>query len=120
MSITSYKSRLILRVLWHSDFARGQALARHIYSCFCRDAERPAARGLGIPVYLHSGSTSDASIQPVSQALDDALSTVVVGLIDNSIRADETWIAALRTLDKEIANSARRHLLLPVMCEARV
>lgn len=120
MSITSYKPRLILRVLWHSDFARGQDLARHIYSCFCRDAERPAARGLGIPVYLHSGSTSDAAIQPVSQALDDAESTVIVGLIDNSIRADETWIDALRALDKEIANSARRHLLLPVMCEDKV
>ena len=57
MAKIPFKPRLVLRVLWNTEFSTGKDLARHIYSRLCRDGERPASRGIGIPVYFHSGTT---------------------------------------------------------------
>src|SRR5689334_2698592 len=120
MGTGSYRPRLILRVIWHAEFARGEELARHVYSRLCRDAERPASRGLGIPVYFHSGlSPADARL-PEAIELADAESTVVVALLDTNVRADDEWTETLRNIDNEIAESGKRHLFVPVACENNV
>ena len=116
----SYRPRLILRLIWHAEFAGGQELARHVYSRLCRDAERPASRGLGIPVYFHNGlSPADARL-PDAIELADAESTVVIALLDTNVRADLEWTESLRNIDDGIAQSGKRHLFVPVACESNV
>ena len=68
----AFKPRLVLRIVWCTDFDSGGDLARRIYSRMCRDVERPASRGLGIPVYFHSGLTPAAAGLPDSLELDAA------------------------------------------------
>lgn len=120
MSISLFKPRLVLRVLWNTEFSAGTELVRHIYSRLCRDVERPASRGVGIPVYFHSGLTPVQAKLPAALEIDAADSTVVVPLIDTSIRADQSWRECIRDLEMRIAGHGRRHLFLPVACEDRV
>jgi hypothetical protein len=110
----------VLRIVWNADFSAGGDLARQIYSRLCRDVERPSSRGLGIPVYFHAGATPAASRLPEILDLDAAQTTVVVTLIDTSIRADQAWRDCIRDIETRIAGTGRRHLFLPVACEDRV
>lgn len=114
------KSRLIIRIIWNSEFTTGSILARHVYSRLCRDVERPASRGLGIPVYFHSGPTPAQARLPESLDVDSAESTVVVVLLDTSIRAQGAWRDCIRTIESQFASFTRRHLFLPVACEDKV
>jgi hypothetical protein len=116
MPITSYRPRLILRIIWNPDFSSGADFARHIYSRLCRDVERPASRGLGIPVYFHSGSTPVEAGLPAVLDLDAADSTVVVPLLDTSIRASQRWRDAVRQIEHQL-DGQKRHVFLPVACE---
>lgn len=115
-----FKPRLLLRVLWNTEFSAGKDLARHIYSRLCRDAERPASRGLGIPVYFHAGSTPDEAKLPGDLALEAAESTVVIALLDTSIRAHQAWRDCVRAVESEVAQKGKRHLFLPIACEDKV
>jgi len=115
-----FKPRLVLRVVWNTEFSTGKDLARHVYSRLCRDAERPASRGLGIPVYFHSGSTPVEAKLPDALALDAAETTVVITLLDTSIRADQAWRECVQNVEKQIAAQSRRHLFLPIACEDKV
>jgi hypothetical protein len=116
----AFKPRVVLRVVWSSDFASGDDLARHVYSRLCRDVERPASRGLGIPVYFHSGLTPSSAGLLGSLDLDAAESTVVIALLDNSIRGSEEWRDCVREVESRMTTSGKRHLFLPIACEDRV
>src|SRR6266849_4261154 len=103
MPVSLFKPRLVIRVLWNTEFSDATELARHVYSRLCRDVERPASRGIGIPVYFHSGRTPAGAKLPDALEIDAADSTVVVPLIDTSIRADQSWRECIRNLEKQIA-----------------
>src|ERR1700719_2265784 len=120
MSITPFKPRLVLRVIWTAEFPNGSDFARHIYSRLCRDSERPSSRGLGIPIYFHTGATPAAANLPDALDLDAAETTVVVVLIDTSIRADQPWRDCVRGIETRIEATDRRHLFLPIACEDKV
>lgn len=115
-----FKPRLVLRIVWNADFGDGEELARTIYSRMCRDVERPASRGLGIPVYFHSGLSPAAAGLPASFELDAADSTVIVTLLDNSIRGNQEWRDSIKAIEVEIVGSGKHHLFLPIACEDRV
>jgi hypothetical protein len=83
----------------------------------CRDVERPASRGLGIPVYFHSGLTPTTAGLPDSLDLDAAEASVVVTFLDNSVRGNQEWRDCVRAIESRIAGSGRRHLFLPIACE---
>jgi hypothetical protein len=116
----SYKPRLLLRTIWNNEFSSGKEFAHQLYSRLCRDAERPASRGIGIPVYFHTGATPAEARLPDALELDAAESTVVIALIDTSIRADLAWRECVRSIEKQVAAVGKRHLFLPIACEDRV
>jgi hypothetical protein len=120
MPTIPFKPRLLLRVIWTSEFPVGGEFARHIYSRFCRDSERPSSRGIGIPVYFHTGTTPSSAGLPDALDLDAAESTAVIVLIDTSIRADSAWRDCVRDIESRIAATGKRHLFLPVACEDKV
>jgi hypothetical protein len=120
VSTAPFRARLVLRVAWSSEFANGGDFARHIYSRLCRNTEAPAARGLGIPVYFHSGSTPAAAKLPGALDLEAAKTTVIVVLIDTSIRADPAWRDCVRDIERQLAGTGKRHLFLPIACDDKV
>ena len=120
MPTIPFKPRLVLRVIWTAEFPAGSEFARRIYSRLCRDSERPSSRGLGIPVYFHTGPTPAAANLPDALDLDAAETTVVVVLIDTSIRADQPWRDCVRGIEGHVAGTGRRHLFLPIACEDKV
>lgn len=115
-----FKPRLTVRIVWNSEFTTGNSFARHVYSRLCRDVERPASRGLGIPVYFHSGPTPDGTRLPDSLDPDSAESTAVVALLDTSIRADHAWRECIQAIETQLAGFGKRHLFLPIACEDKV
>jgi hypothetical protein len=71
-------------------------------------------------VYFHSGETPIAAGLPDSLDLEQAESTVVVALLDDSIRGDSQWRNCIKELETRLAGSNNRHLFLPIACEDRV
>src|SRR5437016_4248428 len=110
MSKAPFKPRLVVRIIWNTEFSTAKDFARHIYGRLCRDAERPASRGLAIPVYFHSSATPAQANLPDILALDAADSTVVVALLDTSIRADQKWRDAIRAIEGTVAAKGKHHL----------
>jgi hypothetical protein len=115
-----YKPRLLLRILWNNEFSRGKELAHHLYYRLCRDAERPASRGIGMPVYFHTGSTPLDAKLPDALHLDAARSTVVIVLVDTSVRGDPAWRECIKAIEKQVVTAGKRHLFLPIACEDKV
>ena len=116
-----FKPRLILRIVWSADFDGGADLTRRVSSRMCRDTERPASRGLGVPVYFHFGDVPAATGLPGSLELDAAETTVIIVLLDGSIRGNQEWRDCIRrAIESEVAGSGRHHLFLPIACEDRV
>ena len=120
MPIVPFKPRLVLRVVWNVEFSSGSEFARYVYSRTCRDVERPASRGLAIPVYFHSGATPIEAKLPDSLDLDAAESTVVIVFLDNSIRGNQGWRECVKQIEARITGFGKRHLFLPIACEDRV
>ena len=120
MPIALFKPRLVLRIVWNAEFPDGSEFARHIYSRLCRAVERPSTRGLGIPVYFHVAATPADAKLPNVLDLDAAESTVVIVLLDTSIRADHSWRDCVKGMERDLAGKGKRHLFLPIACEDKV
>lgn len=120
MPINPFIPRLVLRIVWNTEFSTGKELARDLYSRLCRDAERPASRGIGIPVYFHSGSTPAKANLPAALDFQSAETTVVIVLLDSSIRADQLWRECVRSIEAQVGSYGKRHLFVPVACEDKV
>ena len=123
MPIMSFKPRLVLRVIWNAEFSTlGKELARNVYSRLCRDVERPAFPRPrdATRLFPFGFNTPPRQSLPDALALDTAETTVVVVLLDTSIRADQAWRECVRNIEKQIAVQGRRHLFLPIACEDKV
>ena len=110
-----FKPRLILRIVWSADFDGGADLARHIYSRLCRDTERPASRGLGVPVYFHFGDVPAATGLPGSLELDAAETTVIIVLLDEA-SGGNAGMEGLRQSDRVRSRWFRQASSVPPDC----
>ena len=119
MPMTPYKPRLVLHVIWSASFPLGDVLANHIYSRLCRDISHPVSRGIGIPIYFHTGATPAAAGLPDGIMPDTAQSSVVITLVDDSIRGNDEWILCVDALAAKIETAGHSHLFLPVACDDR-
>ena len=108
----AYRPELVVYVVWHPDFAAGREFAALVYDQLTRDATEPLARGLGIPVYLRTAFTGDATPAPVP--FDQAQHTVVVLLVDDTmmLARDDGWEQYAETLVQGAKSGA--HRLIPV------
>jgi hypothetical protein len=57
---------------------------------------------------------------PDSLDLDAAESTIVVALLDNSIRGNPQWRDCVKAMEARVTGFGKRHLFLPIACEDRV
>ncbi len=71
-------------------------------------------------MYFHSGVTPAAAGLPGSLDLEAAQTTVVVLLVDTSVRADQAWRDSVSDIGSRVAAAGRRHLFLPIACDEKV
>lgn len=116
---TPYRSRLVLHVVWSAAYPLGNDLANHVYSRLCRDIKHPVSRGIGIPIYFHTGATPASVGLPDGIEPGTAQSSVIIPLVDDSIRGNDEWIACIDALGAKIEAAGHSHLFLPVACDDR-
>jgi SLOG cluster2/TIR domain len=112
----TYQQQLAVYVVHHPRFEPGAKLALRLYDHLTRDSSQKLARGIGIPVYLRSTPWSPDSEAPRPIPLDQALHTVVIALVDETmvLRRNEGWNRYLADLHAQTAQAPDRHRLLPV------
>ena len=110
--VKMYRPEMIVYVVFHPDFAAGREFAGFVYDQLTRDSNEPLARGLGIPVYLRTASSSDELPEPIP--FDQAEHTVVALLVDDCmmLARDDGWEQYADTLVNGANTGA--HRLIPV------
>ncbi len=113
-----YRPRLVIYVVWHPGFERGQAIAEAIYTQFSRDPERPYMRALGIPVFYRSAVSSADQSLPAPIPVDEARHTAIITLVDAKMVLTPGWAEYVETLWRQVSGSSERHRLYPVAMSA--
>lgn len=110
---SEYHARLMIYVVWHPAFARGQELSESIYAHFSRDPGRTNARGLGIPVFFRSAAVMKGKAPPPI-AVDAAQHTAIIVLVDPEMVIAEGWDRYVEELWHQTGAAPERHRLFPV------
>lgn len=87
---TYYKSPLTIYVVWHPRNEIGLVIGESIYKAFCRDAESPLMRALGIPVQFRFVQGDGAST-PIAIPFEESDHNAVVLLADDELFEDDSW-----------------------------
>jgi hypothetical protein len=85
-----YKSPLTIYVVWHPRNELGLTIGEAIYKAFCRDAESPLMRALGIPVQFRF-VPGDGTATPKSISYEESDHNAVVLLADDELFEDDNW-----------------------------
>jgi hypothetical protein len=97
-----YKAPLSIQVVWHPDFADGQAYAKLIYEAFRRPLDQPLQRGTGIEVFVGKECAAGGG------------HFAFVILVEENLVTDAAWTPYLQQLQAQIDTAPNRHLLVPV------
>jgi len=108
-----YQPRLLIYVVWHPAFKRGQEVAESVYAHFSRDPEQTNARGLGIPVFFRSAAAAQGKV-PSPIAVDAAQHTAIIVLVDPEMVVTEGWDKYVEELWRRAGAAPDRHRLFPV------
>lgn len=108
--MTDFKSPLTIYVVWHPGFTDGIQYANLIYKTFCRDANNPLARNIGIPVYFRSATGPGESV-PIPIAFEESDKNAVVLLIDDTLFNDLEWDKYVQSL---LAGLSETNRIYPV------
>jgi hypothetical protein len=109
-----YQPRLLIYVVWHAKFERGQKLSENIYAHFSRDPARPNARGIGIPVFFRSAAGDGGKASPPPIAVDAAQHTAIIVLVDPQMVIADGWDKYVDDLWNQVGVTPDRHRLFPV------
>jgi hypothetical protein len=69
---------LTIHVVWHPESASAAALAYATFRIFCADPDTPGSRGLGIPVWFHTGLAGNDAPPPAIDTAGARRNTVIV------------------------------------------
>jgi hypothetical protein len=109
---SDYQPRLLIYVVWHPKFERGQKLAESIYAHLSRDPERTNARGIGIPIFFRSAADGGKAPPPI--VVDAAQHTAIIVLVDPEMVIAEGWDKYVEGLWNQAGAAPDRHRLFPV------
>ncbi len=104
--MTAFKSPLTVYVVWHPDFADGIRYANLIYKTFCRDADNPLARNIGIPVHYRSATAPGQDI-PIPIPCEESDKNAIVLLIDDLMFNDNSWDVYVQSLLNSLSKTTR-------------
>lgn len=83
------KVPLVVYVLWHSNFEEGYSYASEIYTNLTRDIEKPASRGIGIPVLFPCKEKEFEHRIDIN--IDCAEKVAIIILVDEKMLLDDEW-----------------------------
>jgi hypothetical protein len=98
------KPFIAVYVVWHPDFADGQAIADTLHDHFRQDIFLNVAGGTGVSVQFRF-SPSALGVVPLRVEASEAETTAIVALIDRNLVSNRQWVEYLQ----DLARTARTH-----------
>jgi hypothetical protein len=114
MTPNEYQPRLLVYVVWHPKFERGQKLAENIFAHFSRDPEQTNARGIGIPAFFRSVGDGGVEGPPPKITVEAAQHTAIIVLVDPQMVIADGWDKYAEELWSQASAAPDRHRLFPV------
>ena len=108
-----YRQALIVYIVWHPQFNRGEELAVRIYQHLCNDPKHSTARSIGIPVRFLT-SVLDAHKLLLADVPVSADYTAVVMLVDDEMVADSVWGDCVARIWDTYKQAGQAHRVYPV------
>lgn len=108
---------LVLYVLWHPDFVEGAQIAEALLAHFRRKSYENVAGGAGLSVIFRSAPAPGA-VAPLQINFDEAETTAVVALVDDSLTNDPSWVAYLSELVEQTDSIGLAAQVFPVAIDA--
>jgi len=85
-----YKSPLTIYVVWHPKNDLGLSIGEALYKAFCRDAESPLIRSLGIPVMFRFLPAQGQDL-PQDIPIEESDNNAIILLADDEMFEDDSW-----------------------------
>lgn len=108
---------LVLYVLWHPDFVEGAQIAEALLAHFRRKSYENVAGGAGLSVIFRSAPVPGAAA-PLQVNFDEAETTAVVALVDDSLTNDPSWVAYLGEVLEQADGIGLAAQVFPVAIDA--
>ena len=104
-----------IHVIWHAQFEQGRQIAERLYDRLTRNLQKPADRGLGIPLYFTCRPADGSSRPPPAIDFSVAHRTAVLVLVDDEMVLDrDNWGPWLNQTATDTTQDPQRRLLLPI------
>lgn len=104
---------LVIYVAWHPAFAEGARVAKLLYEHFRRNLYSNVAGGAGLPVMYRSMAAHGSEV-PIDIDLDDAETSAIVMLVDDTWANDAAWGAWGRSLMERADAVGLRARVFPI------
>lgn len=88
---------LVLYVLWHPNFVGGAQIAETLLTHFRRNSYENVSGGAGLSVIFRC-TPAPGAMTPLQINFDEAETTAVIALVDDSFANDPPWVAYLGEL----------------------
>jgi hypothetical protein len=115
--ITSARPFLVLYVLWHPSFVEGSQIAETLLAHFRRKSYENVAGGAGLSVIFRC-MPAPGAMKPLQINFDEAETTAVVALVDESFANDPPWVAYLSELAERTGIIGLAAQVFPVAVDA--
>lgn len=106
---------LQILVCWHRESTLGHELADFLYTEFARDPFQPESRGIGAPLFFHVLGEAEAPGDALR--LDDALRTIIVLLVDDTLVGDDDADELLANLLRPCRGRAGTQIITVALSE---
>lgn len=107
---------LVLYVIWHPGFVGGAEIAEELRKHFRRKLYENVAGGTGLSVIFRSAPTPASNV-PLPIDLDEAETTAVVVLTEQTLVGDAAWVDYVRELVARTEAAGLRSRVFPVALE---
>lgn len=108
---------LVLYVLWHPNFVVGAQIAETLLAHFRRKSYENVAGGAGLSVIFRC-TAAPGAMTPLQINCDEAETTAVIALVDDSLANDPSWVTYLGELVKRTDTIGLAAQVFPVAIDA--
>lgn len=109
----------MLYVVWHPSYTKGVSIAEGLRRRFGADRYRNITGGAGVTILFRNTAAPGQSM-PSPVDWDDAATTAVVVMIDNSLTNDSSWTQYVRNLSEDAESKGLDARVFPVAMESGV
>ncbi len=104
---------LVLYVLWHPNFTEGEQIAERLFEHYRRNSHENVTGGIGVSVIFRN-AIAPGETAPIEIDFNEAKTTAVVTLIDESFVNDAAWVTHIKTLTEQASTNGLSAHIFPV------